>query len=199
MRLQGILSNTPPFLKSSDDVYVYLGPILSEGGSFNSSVTSHAVEDGEAISDHVKPSPDSFSIKTKLVDFNDTDRSSLSQARRLLVDRLTVKDKLDLLKSWRKSGTLLTYNGPLFSSLNSRAYDMTATSIVITSLQENRVDSIIEVSLSFQKITIATSMTKEIDLPQAAKTTKNKGQTEKKKTEVSNKSSSIFSKWFGGS
>lgn len=199
MRTQGVLTSTPPFLKSADEVYVYLGPILAESGSFNSSVTSHAVEDGDAVSDHVKPSPDTFSIKTKLVDFNETDRSSLSQARRLMVDKLTVKDKLDLLKTWRKSGALLTYNGPIFSSFNSRAYDMTATDIVITSLQEARVDSIIEVSLSFQKVTIATSMTREIDLPQAAKTTKNKGQTEKKKTEVAKNSKSIFSRIFGGS
>jgi hypothetical protein len=199
MNLQGIMIGTPANLRAGSDEVV-LGPIMSEGESCGASVTSHAVEEGAAVSDHVKPSPDKFSITTILTERNSTDITGVTQAARLITDRLTVEEKIAKLKGWRDSGELLTYSGPVFSGLVNRGYDITATDVVITSISSSRTTDKgagIEVSISLQKVTIARASIADIDLPQAARPAQNKGQTEKGSTSVQPKPKSILAKWSG--
>ncbi|MBN2157927.1 MAG: hypothetical protein JW807_00925 [Spirochaetes bacterium] len=194
MNLQDVLFGVPASISQGADE-VILGPVTSEDGNYTASVTKHAIESGDTVSDHVKNNPDTISIKTMLADRDITDYAAVGMAARFLKDRLTVKEKIDKLKNWKNAGELLKYSGPMFSSLMRTGFDIMETDLVITSLRLARSDSAVEASLSLQKVVIAKSMTKEIKLPQAAKQTQSKGQTEKGKTSVSPKPKSILSNW----
>jgi len=193
MGLQEVVFGAPASIAKDMDE-VILGPVTAEGANFAASVTNHAVEEGFNISDHVRNNPDTFSIKTILVDRDPSDYLAVGQAKKFIKDRLSVQEKIDKLKQWKHDGELLKYSGPMFSSLLKTGYDIVETDLVITGLTLARADSAIEASISIQKVIIAKSMTKEVKLPQAAKNTQNKGQTEKAKTTVQPKSS-ILSQW----
>ncbi len=197
MNLQGVLFGSPPTIAKGTEEII-LGPVMSEGSTHTASVTNHAVEKGLNIGDHVRSNPDSFSVKTILVDKNIT--GGLSDAVSAIVDPLTVKKKIKKLKQWRNDGALLKYSGPVFSGLVMNGYDIAAQNLVLTSITISRTQETgagIDLSLSLQQVTIAQSMTQEIKLPQGAKNTTNKGQTEKGTTNVTPKGSSILSKWTG--
>lgn len=200
MNLQGILFGSPPIIALGLDE-VILGPILSEGKSGKASVSNHAIE-RSYISDHVYNQPDTISIKTFLADQNDLMAAAAAAAVGSKTDKLSVKDKIEKLDSWKSAGELLKYSGPEFSGILTKGYDMVASDVVITHLDVSRSTSTgagVEVSISLQKVKIAEVLMKELKLPQAAKSTKNAGQSATGKTNApAAKSKSIFSKWFGG-
>lgn len=188
--IKEIFTGKEPYLveekpNEKENIKLMLGPILSEGGSMSVSAMNHAIETAEDITDHVHINPDVYSIKTFLVDANDLLASGISAASSSIFGGSkpqTVEEKMEQLKTWKNAGTLLTYNGPRFSvkykgtSLKN-GYDVIRKEVIILRIDWNRSQSSgegLEVTLSLQKVIIATAATTRLNRPKRTRSKKKK-------------------------
>lgn len=193
-----LLTNTKANLSDGSDE-VILGPVSEESENWTADVPTQAVEDGSEMTDHVHQNPGSFSVNTVFSDSSDLVSAAIS-----LIsggDSMSVKDKVDKLKTWQKEGTLLTYSGPVFSSFLSPGYDMVVEDVVISGLslrRSNDSGSALVVAISLSEIQIANAEETNIDLASALKSTTSKGTTANGTTSASTTtsggSSSILAK-----
>lgn len=189
-----VLIGAPASLISEDDEII-LRPVLSEDISESASVTSHAVEDGSDITDHVQPSPSKLSLSLVIT----RDMSILNM---LVGSDKSPEEKIRTLELWRETGELLTYSGPVFKGVGifKQGIDIDMKNIVITGMAFKRDSSTgggFLVTLSFDQIKIAYAKTVSIALPKAAQSPRNQGQCEtgntaSKKNKQSKQISSIL-------
>ncbi len=176
-------SEKPCIFSEATGTSVILGPVTSESESGSIQITDNAVEDGTTVSDHINKDPESVDVTTFFADSNDLTAQVVDVVKSGIgfsVDRLTVSDKIALLKLWRDTGEIVTYSGPVFSGLLKKGYDITASSMVITKVDNSRsleTGSGLSVNISLRKIVIAEAMMKNSKLPTAAKKLTKKGQT----------------------
>ncbi len=180
--LTDLLFGVPANISDEYGNEIILGPISSESENYSSQVTSHAIEDGSTINDHVHVDQPNFSISTFLSDQNDLAAKATSL---LFGSDLNVTAKIEFLKYWQGAGELLTYSGPVFSGLFSDGYDMVAENVIISKIGISRSASNgsgVEVSLTFNRVEIAYTQVTSLNIknsPRSIKTTAAKGKTAK--------------------
>ena len=135
----------------TDGVYeVLLNSVLSYSEGSYSDVSSHTIEEGANIEDHVSSNPKTFSISAIL---SDDDLDLLDPAGFL---NATIEDRLKFLDSWMEYKALLTYCG----------HEFDIEDIIITNVSKDKTkDSGTgwEISIDFQKITTASYMTRDFN------------------------------------
>jgi hypothetical protein len=191
----------PAMLKALESGEILLlGPVTAESEDITSSITTHAIEEGATISDHVRTQPRSLSIKTVLVD--KPAGISLSRAIDAVSSLLagptgpaTVAGKKALLERWQESGELLVYSGPVQDSMTVNSFDLTLEDMAIKRISSRRRGNGIELDLGLQHIILASVKTAGAEPPAATKKTAEAG---KQATQsASTGSSSILSSMFG--
>lgn len=191
--LFALLSASPASLIDEyGDEFVF-GPVLDESESFSNRVSQHAIEGSGNVADHVHPEPGIFTVQTRLAD----DNCILSQIGNLAasaigIENKTVTEKIQLLKSWRESGSVLTYAGPSFFLKEN--YDIVESDLVINRLdiKRNAKQGLAPfVMIQLQKVLVVESVLSSIDIPQFMKQTAKKGKaaTQKVKQNVLKSSS----------
>lgn len=184
--IKGIFKNAPATIYDEDKNEVMLGPVTSEQLGMSAKITTHAVE-GKNISDHVHPEQDTFTIQTFLVDDDDLLAKIKNKALSFvgLAGAIkSVEDKIAQLKSWKDSGALLTYSGPVFSTFLAKGFDINKPDLAINRIDINRnadTGDGIDISIAFQEMLIAQAVLVDIRLPQAARAVSGKGVAEKGK------------------
>lgn len=175
-----IIFGAPATLFSASDEII-LKTVLTENITMSTQVTSHALENGAEVTDHVQDQPDKFTVKTVLAD--DVDLTGEAVKYVFGGDKYKAADKFKILQSWKSNGDLLTYSGPVFSGAGilKTGVDLTRSNLVITGLTFDRDNSTgggFALQISLQEITIAESRTVQVQLPKVITKTKNKGRAE---------------------
>ena len=204
MEFADFFKNEKPCIFAEDtDTAVILSPLMAENVSASIQVTDNAVEDGSIITDHITKDPAAIDIQVFLADNNDLlgqAANAVKSAIGLSVDTMTVKDKMEMLKAWAETGTIVTYSGPVFSGLLKTGYEIIASSMLITSINSSRdteTGSGMNVNISLRKIEIVEAVMKNSKLPSGAKKTTKKGESQVKTETVKAKPSSILQRIFG--
>ncbi len=125
---------------------VLLNTVITYSESVYSDVSSHTIEDGANIEDHVSNNPKSFSISAVLSD-NDYDLLDPSG-----FTNLTIEDRFSLLESWREYKAVLIYYG----------HEFDIEDVIITSVTKDKnkdTGSGWEISIDFQEVKTASYMT----------------------------------------
>ena len=195
MSILAILTGAPASLMS-DDEEVIIKPVMSEDIGESASVSSHAVEEGSDVADHVDPANGKLSISTVITRNMDLIGSALFGADK------TPEEKIIQLNKWLNNGTLLVYSGPVFKGVGvfKQGIDIVMRNLVITSASFKRDGSTgggFNVSMSLEQIRIAYAKKVSASLPISAKSTVKKGPTETANTSSSSTSAkkSILYQW----
>ena len=202
--LSSLLKNSKPCIFSeATGTTVILSPLLSEGKSGAVQVTDHAVEDGSRVSDHGFKDPETISLNVFLAD-KDVVGEAMNKAKSFIgfdVDSMSVQDKIDMLKLWRDELEIVTYSGPVFSTLFKKSEEKMVSSLLIIDIEESRDESTgsgKNVSIRLKEIHIAQAMMKDVKLPTAAKSVTKKGQSSTKTEKVQAKPKSMLSQIIRG-
>jgi hypothetical protein len=131
---------------------VLLNSTLSIQRSQSAQITTHAVEKGSDVQDHIKYDPDSLTISAVITD----DDLSVTDPTSFL--NKTVQDRLDILEEWKIEKKLIIFY----------SYDTDFEDYAIESFAEERSNDYgngRSISLTLKKINIASSQTVEITTP----------------------------------
>ncbi len=190
-----VIMGSPASLFSEDDEII-LKPVISEDISESAQVSTHAVEEGSAVSDHVDPANSKLTINMMIV----RDMDLLGEL--IKGSDKSPEEKIIQLKKWKENGSLLTYSGPVFKGIGvfKQGIDIDMKNIVITNLsfkRDNTTGGGFSSAISFEQIRIAIAKTVKATLPKAAQSTNKKGQSETGKTGSSgkDKAKSIIYQW----
>lgn len=173
--LVSLLTGTKASLSDGELTEVILGPVSEESKKISADVPMSAVENGTEVGDHIHTKPSQFSVNTIFTDSSDLISAALSA---LSGGSMSVSDKIKTLEDWQKSGTLLTYSGPVFSSFLHSGYDMIVSDVVISDLsitRNNDTGAGVLVGIQLSKIPMATAAMTTIELPKALSSKTNKG------------------------
>jgi len=146
-----IFGNRPHAFIGDDTDNIFFDAILSFSETDNYNVTSHAIEEGGDIADHIDSKPKMINFTAILTD---DDWSVLDPASFV---NLTIEDKFLILEDWKETKPLLTYYGHTFDIEN-----LVLTS-VIKNKSVNNGDGW-ELSISMQCVNVAVSEKPTISL-----------------------------------
>lgn len=187
-----VLTGSPASLFSETDE-VILKPVTAEDISESASVTSHAVEDGGDISDHVEPQSNKLSLSTVFA-------RNMNVVSALVSSDKSPEKKIKMLTTWKTNGELLTYSGPVFKGIRffKQGIDITMKNLVITSVSFKRSSDsgggfMCQIGLEQLRIAYAKEVT--VTLPAAAQSTNKKGPSETSTGSKPKKKKSILSFW----
>lgn len=149
-----------------DKKSVSLNVTESIGYTFPATVTSHVIEKGSDIIDHIKANPVTISISARLSDLLPKWAESIAKILGVIIP-ISIQDKIKLLNSWRVKGELLNLyefkkepSNYLFEETGEAS-----RSFVISSFNYNRSVDLAEdisISISLQSITQAEYKTAEV-------------------------------------
>jgi hypothetical protein len=190
-----LIGGSRPFL-SDGEIDMYIGVITSESASLPVETTDHAIENGSTAQSHAKISPETFSISVKMGGGFSLSKAIYNAITDPRMPELTVAEKIEKLREWRKHKQLLTYSGPRPGyALLYQTRSMLEENIIITGLEEartNKTDAW-DISLSFKRMNIVKAMMTTINLPG----TPQAGQTAKQ-TDATKKPPKDGSMWYKG-
>lgn len=171
-----VIFGSKPFLSDGIQI-VSLGSLESEGFDGNADVTTHAVDFRVNASNHIHPRPISIPLQFYIADQGYVANSVAKIVGDFGVssDSLSVTEKIEIFETWRKSGALLEYSGPRFSSLLKPGFDLYEDDLAITSISAKRRGHGMSVSMQLQKIPIMTAQYVDITIPQAKRPNRNGG------------------------
>jgi hypothetical protein len=151
--IQGTRSRT--FLSDGDNDVLF-NSTLSIQESQSAQITTHAVEKGSDVQDHIKYDPETVTLSIVITD----DDLSVTDPMSFL--NKTVSERLDQLKTWRDERELLTFY----------SYEKDYEDFAIESFgSDQSIDygSGRSLSLTLKKIVIASSVTVDITTPTVPK------------------------------
>ena len=150
---------------SKEKKSVVLDVVTSHDISLDAKLSSHAVELGADISDHVKPGQKSIGLSCKLADLDFVGASFAS------LDK-TIKEKMDLLESWVTDSKLLFYLG--YSSDKLEIPLVAITNLKISKPLKGGTNSR-DISISLTKLEVVESATRSLALKSQTKTKQSQG------------------------
>ena len=150
---------------SKDKKSVVLDVVTSHDISLDAKLSSHAVELGADISDHVKPGQKSIGLSCKLADLDFVGASFAS------LDK-TIKEKMDLLESWVTDSKLLFYLG--YSADKLEIPLVAITNLKIAKPLKGGTNSR-DISISLTKLEVVESATRSLALKSQTKTKQSQG------------------------
>jgi hypothetical protein len=142
---------------------------MSEGTNDSNDITSHAIEDGSDISDHVISKPRTFSLDVVL-----SDEIIDAQDPNSIINRFTatIKDRLGIIENWLTNKDVLTYY----------AFEEDFEDVVIQSISKKKsldVGSGVGLNIVLMRINIADSESVNVKIKQQPAKAQAKASTEK--------------------
>ncbi len=157
------------------DDFVEFSIVPNEGWNGQTDISSHPVEKGEDVANHIQPKPDGIQIRARFSNYDDLTEDQVGDDFAGVTDRIF--DKIQTLTFFRKNGILLTYQG----------HNRTETDLLIAKIGEAitvKGGDGLDVVIQFTKFRIAQTITKEAAAPVTVQKTKGKGRVNKEKTDV---------------
>lgn len=151
---------------NKEKLAVVLDVVTSHDISLDAKLSSHAVELGADISDHVKPGQKTINLSCKLADLDFVGNSVGN-----FMDK-TTKEKMDLLESWVTKSKLLFYLG--YTSDKLEIPLVAITSLKISKPLKGGTNSR-DISISLTKLEVVESATRSLALKSQTKTKQSQG------------------------